>query len=88
MYRGKPKLGKNPAKTLLEKICYYEDSTIMNHALDLFRSIQPAIQNKETLGLDKSHAQRQNINPDKALDPEWSHQDAKYKWIEETLLFK
>ena len=70
MYPGKPKLGKNPSKALLEKICYYEDSTIMNHALDLFKSIQLATQYTETLGLDKSQAQRQNINPNKALDPE------------------
>jgi len=79
MYPGKTRPWEKPSKSLLEKICYYEDSTIMNHAFDLLRSIQPATQNKETLGLDKSQAQRQNINPDNATDPEWSHQDRMYE---------
>ena len=70
IYPRKTRPREKPSKTLLEKICYYEDNTIMNHALDLFRSIQPATQNKETLGLDKSQAQRQNINPDNELDLE------------------
>ena len=84
MYPGKTRPREKPNKSLLEKICIMKISTIMNHALDIFRSIQPATQNKETLGLDKSQAQRAKHNPDKALNLEWSHQDAKYKWIEET----
>ena len=63
---GKPVHGKNPAKCLLEKISIMKISTIMNHALDLLTSIQPATQNKETLGLDKSQAQTPNLNLDNA----------------------
>ena len=70
MYPRKTRPREKPSKSLLEKICIMKISTIMNHALDLLRSIQLATQNKETLGLDKSQAQTPNLNPNKALDPE------------------